>query len=219
MWCIASLTKEYRRRMYKVLDIYDLEYNRAFPVICFDEKSKQLLEDARESIPGKIGSPEKIDYEYKRQGTRNIFVAVEPKRGKRFTKVTRRRGKKDFAYFMKDLIMRKYAKAKKITIILDNLNTHFIKSFFDTFCKEEAECILKRVEFVYTPKHASWLNMAEIEINVLETECLKRRLGNETLLKKEIIEWQKASNKKNRKINWKFTRRDAYNKMKHHYIS
>lgn len=205
--------------MYRVLYLYGLEFNREYPIICFDEKSKQLIENARASLPAKLGSPEKMDYEYKRNGTRNIFVAVEPKRGRRFTKVTRRRSKKDFAYFMKDLIMRRYNKAKKIIIIQDNLNTHFKSSFYETFSKTEADEILKRVEFVYTPKHASWLNMAEIEINVLESQCLNRRIGNDAMLKKEIKEWQKLRNKKNAKINWSFTKRDAYKKMSKNYIT
>ncbi len=219
MWCVPKLTKEYRRRMYKILYLYGLKFNRDNPVICFDEKSKQLISDTRHPIPAKSGSIEKIDFEYKRGGTRNIFVAVEVQRGRRFTKVTKQRRKKDFAYFMKDLIMRRYKKAKKITIILDNLNTHFTSSFYETFQKKEADEILKRVEFVYTPKHASWLNMAEIEINVLEKQCLDRRIGQEMILKKEIAQWQKLRNKKNAKINWSFTKRDAYRKMSKNYIA
>lgn len=219
MWCIPKLTKEYRRRMYKILDTYALDYDKSHPVICFDEKSKQLISDIREPIKSQVGGSEKVDYEYKRNGTRNIFVAIEPKRGRRFCKVTKRRGKKDFAYFMKDLITRKYAKSEKLTIVLDNLNTHFESSFYETFSKEEADEILKKVNFVYTPKHASWLNMAEIEINVLETQCLDRRIGDEKTLKVEIKEWQKRRNKQKAKINWNFTKRDAYDKMKKYYIS
>lgn len=205
--------------MYRILDIYQLAYDNRNPVICVDEKSKQLIGNIRQPFPAKFGTPERIDYEYKRNGTRNIFVAVEPKKGMRFCKVTKRRTKKDFAYFMKDIITRKYAKKESVTVILDNLNTHFKKSFYETFSKEEADSILKRVNFIYTPKHASWLNMAEIEINVLETQCLKRRIGDEKKLKKEIQAWQKTRNKQKAKINWTFTKRDAYNKMYKHYVS
>lgn len=219
MWCIPELTKEFRRRMYVVLDIYQKKYDKKHPKICIDEKSKQLLGTKRESIGGKPGCPEKIDYEYKRNGTSNIFVAVEPDGGRRYCKVTKRRGKKDFAYFVKDLVMRKYAKVEKVTIILDNLNTHFKSSFYETFGNEEAEKILSKINFVYTPKHASWLNMAEIEINVLEHQCLNRRIGTENELKSEVKEWQKRRNKEKAKINWGFTKRDAYNKMCNHYIS
>ena len=219
MWCIPELTKEFRRRMYKVLDTYVEKYNKKQPIICIDEKSKQLLANTRVTIPGKPGSPAKIDYEYKRNGTRNIFVAVEPKGGKRYCKVTKRRGKKDFAYFVKDIVTRKYAKAESVTIVLDNLNTHFEGSFYETFSKEEARGILSKINFVYTPKHASWLNMAEIEINVLEHQCLNRRIGTENELKLEVGKWQKRRNKEKAKINWGFTKRDAYSKMCKYYIS
>jgi hypothetical protein len=167
MWCIAAITPEYRERMYKVLDLYKEPYNRGFPVICFDEKSKQLLEDYRKPIPLKPGSVAKHDYEYKRNGTCNIFVAVEPKAGKHFVEVTEQRTCKDFAIFIRQLVDEKYKHAIIIRIVMDNLNTHFVKSFYETFSKQEARRILKKIKFIYTPKHASWLNMAEIEINMM----------------------------------------------------
>lgn len=219
MWCIAKLTKEYRRRMYRLLDLYSKAYNPKIPTVCIDEKSKQLISDTREAIAMKPGKPQKMDYEYKRNGTSNIFVAVEPLAGKHIIKVTKRRQKPDFAFFIKGLINNEYRRADKINIVCDNLNTHFEKSFYETFTKEEADKILQKINFYYTPKHASWLNMAEIEINMLEEECIGKRIASEKLLKEEINAWQKKANQLKRKINWSFTKRDAYKKLSHHYVA
>ena len=219
MWCIAKLTREYRRRMYKLLDLYNLPYNPLRPVVCMDEKSKQLISDTRQPIKMSEGKVQKVDYEYKRNGTRNIFVAVEPKAGKHYLKVTRTRTKADFAIFIKGLVNGIYSQAEKIIVVLDNLNTHFVKSFYETFSKQEADKLLKRVKFCYTPKHASWLNMAEIEISMLEEECIGRRIGAENLLIDEINEWVKQVNQEKRKINWQYTKRDAYKKLSKHYVS
>jgi len=186
MWCIAKITPEYRERMYRILDLYEEKYNNKYPVVCIDEKSCQLLEEARSPIPLKEGSTAKYDYEYIRKGTGNIFVAVEAKGGQHFLSVTQRRTKQDFAHFVKRLVDEIYPKAKKIKLVLDNLNTHFEKSFYETFSKKEAKRILKRIEFYYTPKHASWLNMAEIEINILETECLDRKIASIEMLTEEV---------------------------------
>jgi len=172
MWCITEITSEYRKRMYRLLNLYNKAFNPAIPVVCFDEKSKQLLEDSRQPIPMKPGRVKKYDYEYRRKGTCNIFVAVEPKAGKHFIKVTDQRTRQDFAKFIKWLVDVKYKSAKKIKLVLDNLNTHFEKSFYETFSENECCRLLKKIEFIYTPKLASWLNMAEIEINLLEIECL-----------------------------------------------
>lgn len=219
MWCIAKLTKEFRRRMYKILDLYNLPYNSLKPVVCVDEKSKQLISDTRQPIRMSKGKVEKVDYEYKRNGTRNIFVAVEPKAGKHFIKVTRARAKTDFAKFIAKLIDDIYRHAEKIIVVLDNLNTHFVKSFYETFSKQEADKLLERVEFYYTPKHASWLNMAEIEISMLEEECIGRRIGTENQLIDEINEWVRQVNQEKRKINWGYTKRDAYRRLSKHYVS
>ncbi len=219
MWCIAKLTKEYRRRMYKLLDLYQLPYNPLRPVVCIDEKSKQLISDTRPPIKMTEGKVQKIDYEYKRNGTRNIFVAVEPKAGKHFMKVTKTRTKADFAIFIWELLYVVYSKAEKIIVVLDNLNTHFVKSFYETFSKDKADKLLERIEFYYTPKHASWLNMAEIEISMLEEECIGRRIGAEKQLIDEINEWVKQVNQEKRKINWKYTKRDAYDRLSKHYVS
>ena len=219
MWCIAAITTEYRERMYKILDLYNEPYNRGFPVICFDEKSKQLLEDSRKPIPLKPGSIAKYDYEYKRNGTCNIFVAVEPKAGKHFIKVTEQRTCADFALFIQWLVDKKYKRAKRIRIVLDNLNTHFEKSLYETFSKQESRRILKRIRFIYTPKHASWLNMAEIEINMMQKECLSRNIGNRNDLIRELESWENQNNMDKRKIYWRFTHEKADKKLSKYYVS
>lgn len=217
MWCIAEITPEYRQRMYRLLDLYEEEYDPKRPVICIDEKSKQLIEEKRTPIPMKPGSLAKYDYEYKRNGTRNIFVAVEPKGGRRIIKVTKTRKKNDFANFVREVAENKYAQSTEIRIVLDNLNTHFEESFHETFSKKEAKKILSKIIFCYTPKHASWLNMAEIEINMMDRECLGQKIGNEKLLKQQIRSWTKERNKARKKIIWKFTKQDADKKLSKHY--
>ena len=163
MWCIQEITPEYRKCMYDILDLYEEPYNPAKPVVGIDEKPKQLIEDSRKPIPLKQGKVAKQDYEYIRRGKANIFMAVEPKGGKRYTQVTDQRTKKDFAIFIKELVDKRYAAAELIRIVADNLNTHKPKSLHETFGDEEANRILQKIEFHYTPKHASWLNVAEIE--------------------------------------------------------
>ena len=219
MWCISEITPEYRKRMYRVLDLYAKTYNQRFPVVCFDEKSKQLLEDSRTPIPLKPRSIAKYDYEYKRNGTCNIFVAVEPKAGKHYIKVTDRRAREDFALCIKWLVMEQYKDAKKVYIVLDNLNTHFKKSIITTFSKKEASQLLKRVKFIYTPKHASWLNMAEIEINMMDKECLDRNIGCRTEMEAELKAWCDKNNAEKRKIFWRFTKYKADKKLSKYYVS
>ena len=165
----------------------------------------------------KPGQAAKYDYEYIRRGTRNIFVAVEPKGGRRTVKVTKTRKKVDFARFVRTLVKNRYPKATEIRIVLDNLNTHFENSFYETFAKEEADEILSKVAFYYTPKHASWLNMAEIEINIMDRQCVGGKIGNENLLKQQINSWTKDRNKRRKTIVWKFTKQDADKKLSKHY--
>lgn len=217
MWCIAEITPEYRERMYRLLDLYEEEYDPDRPVVCLDEKSKQLIEDARKPIALKAGSAAKHDYEYRRNGTRNIFVAVEPKGGRRTITVTATRKKQDFATFVRDLAENGYGQAKEIRLVLDNLNTHFEKSFHETFSEGEAEKLLERISFFYTPKHGSWLNMAEIEINVMDRECLGKRIASEELLVRRLAPWTKQRNLDGKKINWRFTKQDADKKLGKHY--
>jgi len=205
--------------MYKLLDLYATAYDEDYPVVCMDEKSKQLIIDIRKTIPLKPGSLEKYDYEYKRNGTRNIFVAVEALAGKRKIKVTQTRKKGDFAHFIKEVIDQDYPQAKKVRLVLDNLNTHFSSSFYETFSKEEAERILGKIDFYYTPKHGSWLNMAEIEINMMDRECLARRIGEAEKLINEINDWTENRNEVKKKIYWKFTKQDADEKLAKHYVA
>jgi len=218
MWCIGEITPEYRECMYDILDLYEEPYDPEKPVIGMDEKPKQLVEDSRTPIPMQTGKAEKYDYEYIRNGSANIFVAVEPRHGKRITKVTEHRTNEDFAQFMQEVVLF-FPYAKKLRVVVDNLSTHSKKAFHDAFCKEEAERILSKIEFHYTPKHASWLNVAEIEIGVMDTECTDRRMKNIPFLKKEVGAWTKRRNKERCKINWRFTKEKADEKLSKHYIT
>jgi len=218
MWCIQEITPEYRRRMYDILDLYQGPYNLAQPVIGVDEKPKQLIEDSRPLIPMQQGKPEKYDYEYIRNGKANIFMAVNPKHGKRNTKVTFQRTNIDFAQFMRELVLF-YPYAEKLRIILDNLSTHSKKAFYDTFEKEEADRILSKLEFHYTPKRASWLNVAEIEIGVMDNNCTGGRMKNINYLRNEVKAWNKRRNKERCKIDWRFTRKDADRKLSKYYVT
>jgi DDE superfamily endonuclease len=217
MWCIPTIDSEFRRRMYDILDLYEEDYDPKRPIICLDEKSKQLLRDKRKSIPMKPGCSEMYDYEYIRNGTANIFVAVEFKAGKRVTQVTKRRTRIDFAEFMKILINEEYSNAEFIRLITDNLNIHNEKSFYEAFSEEEAKNILEKIEFHYTPKHASWLNAAEIEINVMDIECTDRRISDIELLTHEVGSWGKKRNELEKRIEWKFSRKNADEKMSKYF--
>jgi DDE superfamily endonuclease len=215
MWCIGTINAEYRARMYDILNLYGIDYNPQEPVICVDEKSKQLIEETRKPI---LGTVKKQDYEYKRHGTQNIFVAVEPLAGQRVVQVTDTRKKADFAHFIKDLKEHYYKDADKIHIVLDNLNTHFKKSFVETFGETEAQEILKNIVFHYTPKHASWLNMAEIEIGVMDKQCLNRRIPTKEKMIYALQIWQNHRNQQKAHIKWNFSCQDADRKLSHHYV-
>jgi hypothetical protein len=219
MWCIGALTEEYRQRMYALLELYARPLRPAEPIICIDEKSLQLIAHSREPLPMAEHSPAKQDYEYVRNGTTNLFVAVEPKAGRRIVEVTAQRGKIDFVVFVRDLLTSAYATARRVHLVLDNLNTHFRKSFDDVMGRRAAAKLLRRVQFHYTPKHASWLNMAEIEIGILSRQCLDRRIASRELLQSEVDAWQEARNAQARTIEWKFTRQDADQKLGRHYVS
>jgi hypothetical protein len=204
--------------MYDVLDLYEEPYDPERPIVCLDEKPKQLLSDKRKPIPIKPGRSEKYDYEYVRNGTANIFMAVEFKAGKRVTQVTERRTMKDFALFVKMLVDGEYSDVEVTRLVIDNLNTHNEKAFYKTFSKDEAERILDRIEFHYTPKHASWLNAAEVEINVMDIECTGRRIEDMEILTHEVEAWTERRNEHKKKINWKFTREKADKKLSKYYI-
>ena len=215
MWCIPKITDEFIKRMEDVLTLYQKEYDEKEPVLCFDEKSKQLIADTRRLKKTKEGKVRRRDYEYKRNGVQNIFVTTEPKGGHREITVTKRRTKPDFAKEIRRIIdVPRYRNAIKIHIVLDNLNTHFEKSFYETFSQIEAEKLLKRIKFHYTPKHASWLNMAEIEINVLSKQCLNQHIDTLKKMQVKTISWTKHRNKMNIGINWHFTRKKAKVKFK-----
>ena len=219
MWCVGRLTAEYRRRMYELLDLYARPYRADQPVICIDEKSKQLLRHSRPPLPLATGKPARVDYEYVRAGTCNIFVAVEPRGGQRVAHVTARRGKVDFIRFAQYLIRHVYRSARRIHFVVDNLNIHFKKCFVETLGPKGAQQLLRRVVFHYTPKHASWLNMAEIEIAALGQQCLNRRIGDRSTIEHEVTAWQQRRNAEHRTIEWTFTRQRADQKLGRHYVS
>lgn len=219
MWCIGAITEEYRGRMYNLLDLYARPYQMEEPVVCVDEKSKQLLRHTRTPLPIRPGVPARHDYEYARGGTCNLFVAVEPKGGNRTVTVTDRRAKPDFVAFIRHLLEKVYASAHRVHLVMDNLNTHFRRCFDEVLGIEKAEELLRRAVFHYTPKHASWLNMAEIEIGILDRQCLDRRLPDRLTLTAEVEAWQQKRNASRRIINWQFSRQDADKKMQRHYVS
>jgi len=219
MWRIGRITAEYRERMYDLLGLYAKPYDPAEPVVCLDEKSKQLLGQTRRPILAAPGQLAKEDYEYKRAGTRNLFVAVEPKACHREVELTRRRAKPDFVAFVKFLALEVYAPARKIHLVLDNLNTHFRACFQEVMGLEEATAFLARLEFHYTPKHASWLNMAEIEIGILDRQCTGGRIAVEPRLRAEVRAWEQRRNQERCRIDWKFTRQEADRKLSKHYVT
>lgn len=219
MWCVGGLTDEYRQRMYDLLDLYACPLRSKEPVVCVDEKSKQLIKDSHRPLPMRPGTPARVDYEYVRAGTCNLFVAIEPKGARRTVLVTDRRTKIDFVAFVQHLLEQVYATARRIHLVLDNLNTHFRKCFEEVLGVKQARKLLRRVVFHYTPKHASWLNMAEIEIGILDRQCLARRLPDRATLVAEVQAWQKRRNDERRGIDWSFSRQDADAKMARHYVS
>lgn len=205
--------------MEQVLDVYKQPYDKEIPVVCMDESPKQLIGMTRETQTIKAGQEQREDYEYVRNGVCNIFMANEPLKGKRFVKITETKTKIDWAIFIKDLADKYYRKAKKIKLVMDNLKTHDPSSFYETFEPTEAKRIWDKFEFIYTPKHGSWLNMAEIELNVLQKQCLKRRIDNISDIKTEVNAWQNNRNNKNSVINWQFTTKKARIKLKRLYPS
>ena len=202
--------------MEMVLDVYKRSYDARYPLICMDESPKQLIAETKTPIPAAPGRPYRSDYEYKRCGVCNIFMASEPLAGKRIVKITERKTKKDWALFLEE-IADQYQDAEKITLVMDNLNTHTPGAFYETFCPDKAKALWDRFEFVYTPKHGSWLNMAEIELNVLISQCLGRRIDNIEEVKQEVSAWQGHRNNKEAKVNWQFTADDARIKLSRLY--
>ena len=217
-WIIPpKQNSQFVAQMEQVLDIYKRPYNADFPVICMDESPKQLIKETRVPIAMKPGSNARIDFEYERCGIANIFIASEPLKGKRFVEVTKQRTKLDWAMFIKRIADEWYKKEKKIILIMDNLATHKASSLYEAFEPAEAKRIWDRFEFIYTPKHGSWLNMAEIELNVLNGQCLKRRMDNIKIIKEEVEAWQMNRNNKKSVINWQLKTADARIKLKRLY--
>lgn len=205
--------------MEDVLDLYEQPYDPNRPKVNLDEKSKQLVEDIRPAQPMKPGYPQRYDYEYKRNGTRNLFIFFEPQRGWRHVAVTERRTAKDFANQMKWLVDEVYPDAQLVRVVLDNLNTHKTASLYEAFLPVEARRIARKLEFHYTPKHGSWLNMAEIELSVFGRQCLDRRIPDEQTLKREIATLEEERNMAKASVNWQFTSQDARIKLKNIYPS
>jgi hypothetical protein len=219
MWCVGRLTAEYRERMAGLCELYTRPHDPHQPVVCVDEKSKQLLATPRPELAAQPGQLRKEDYEYERRGTCNIFVAVEPKGGRREVAVTQRRTKAAFVHFICQLLATVYATVGLLHLVVDNLNIHFPKAFQEVLGAEAAAGVLARLEFHHTPKHASWLNLAEVEIGIMEKQCTGRRLAERALVASEIAAWQHQRNVEKRGINWQFTREDADRKLGHHYVT
>ena len=217
-WIIPpKQNSQFVAQMEQVLDVYKRPYDCDYPVVCMDESPKQLIKETRVPITMKPGSDAKIDFEYERCGVANIFIASEPLKGKRFVEVTKQRTKIDWACFIKRIADEWYKKEKKIILVMDNLGTHKASALYEAFEPAEAKRIWDRFEFIYTPKHGSWLNMAEIELNVLNGQCLKRRMDNIKTLKEEVEAWQCNRNHKKSVINWQFKTTDARIKLKRLY--
>ena len=204
--------------MEQVLDIYEQPHDPRRPVVCFDERPCQLLGDVMMPIPMKQGRVERQDYHYERNGTCAVLMAVEPLVGHRIVKVAERKTKKDYAAFIKNLASQ-YPDADKIVLVQDNLNTHNPSSFYEVFNAPEAFALSQRFEMVYTPKKASWLNMAEIELSALSKQCLDRRIAEIRILDREVTAWSKRRNRLQTKITWQFTKNDAREKLDKHYQS
>ena len=204
--------------MEDVLEVYSRPYDPAIPVICMDEKPYQLLGEVREPIPAEAGSVEKVDSEYKREGTCSIFIFTEPLAGWRYVEAFERRTKKDWAHCVKWVLDSQYPDAEKVVLVMDNLNTHGISSFYETFPPEEAFRLAQRLEIHYTPKHGSWLNIAEIELSALAAQCLgTRRIPRIEALNTELNAWETRRNAAQRGVHWHFTTADARTKLKRLY--
>ncbi len=208
---------EFVWRMEDILGVYSRPYNKDYPVICMDEASKQLLGEIRAPLPMRPGDPQRIDSEYKRQGTCNLFMFCEPLRGWREVRVTERRTKIDWAHALKDFLDTIYRDAKKIVLVMDNLNTHNPGSFFDAFEPDVAAALTQRLEIHYTPKHGSWLNIAECEFSALSRQCLSRRFETAQELAGEVDHWKIARNASKKAVNWQFTSTDARTKLRKLY--
>jgi transposase len=205
--------------MEDVLEVYHRPYDPRYPKICMDEGSKQLLAHTREPIGMEVGQAERVDYEYERKGVCSVFVAMEPETGACHLQVSKRRTRKDWALFMREVIDVHYPQAEKIVLVMDNLNTHSPASFYEVFEPAEARRLTKRLEIHFTPKHGSWLNMAEIELSILARQCLSDRFPSMEALAAQVDAWQQERNQAGVPINWRFSTADARIKLKRLYPS
>ena len=203
--------------MEDVLEVYHLAYDPDYPVVCMDESCKQLIGEVREPIPCKPGQPERVDDEYVRNGVAEIFMEVELLAGKRHVTVTERRTRRDWAMEIKQMLDERYPDAIKVRLVMDNLNTHNVASLYETFEPEVARRLAQRLDIHYTPKHGSWLNMAEIELSVLKGQCLDRRIPDMATMQAEVLAWARDRNNSTKKIEWQFTTSDARIKLKRLY--
>src|SRR5262245_21992107 len=219
-WCLPEgPSAEFVAAMEDVLEVYHRPYDPQRPVVCMDECSKQLIGEVREPLPAKPGQVAKYDSEYERKGTTNVFMAVEPLAGKRTTQVTERRTRVDWARFVQMLLMAIYPLAEKVVLVMDNLNTHGIASLYEAFAPEVARTLAARLEIHYTPKHGSWLNMAETELSILSRQCLDRRLDDRDLMAREVASWEAVRNTAGARIDWQFKTADARIRLKRLYPS
>lgn len=203
--------------MEDTLEVYHLAYDSDYPVVCMDESSKQLIGEVHTPIPCKPGQPMRMDDEYVRNGVAEIFMEVEPLAGRRHVAITERRTRKDWAKQIKQMLDERYPDAIKVRLVMDNLNTHNIVSLYETFEPQEARRLAERLDIHHTPKHGSWLNMAEIELSVLKGQCLNRRIADMATMQAEVATWERDRNNSTRKIDWQFRTADARIKLKHLY--
>ncbi len=203
--------------MEDVLEVYCLPYDPLYPVVCMDESSQQLIGEVHDSIPCKPGHPKRVDDEYVRNGVAEIFMEVEPLGNRRHVEITERRTRKDWAWFIKGMLDERYPDAVQVRLVIDKLHTHTISSLYETFEPSEALRLSKRLDMHYTPKHGSWLNIAEIELSVLKGQCLNRRIPEMMLMKSEVQAWENERNNRNVGVDWQFTTEDARVKLKHLY--
>jgi hypothetical protein len=205
--------------MEETLEVYHRPYAPTHPLVCIDESSKPQVKETREPLPGKPGKPQRYEYEYERNGVSNLFMSFAPLEGWRHVKGTDRRTNVDWAHGLKDLVDVHFPEAEKIVLMSDNLNTHKPAALYEAFSPQEARRIIEKIEWHHTPKHGSWLKMAEIELSVLQRQCLKRRIPDQETLTREVAAWERTRNQGAVKVNWRFTTKDARIKLKKLYPS
>jgi hypothetical protein len=218
MWCIPpEQNARFVCDMENVLEVYKRPYDPTHPVVCFDETNKQLVEEKRTPLPAAPGKPCRFDYEYRRKGSVNLFMLCQPLCGWREVNVTGQRTRRDFAEQVRQLLDVRFADAERVTLVMDNLVTHELASLYEAFDPAEARRLLERIEVVYTPRHGSWLNIAEIELSALQRQCTSGRIGDGESLKRKVKQWEQQRNRQATKVNWQFTTADARIKLRRLY--